>query len=183
MTSSYKPPTFENIKPQSMIKTVMTVVKVQHHKLQTLELDKDQLLSIDKEILIKIHPDLPILAAPHDNRRIEEIISAHFDKIMEELLESFLILFETEASTHEDFEKAKISFVKRLGNAKFLGEENSRSIIEDWIYIANVSLGIEKVVCNYEAEYFTPQHPHYWRKGIKTVKGREDPLSVFIPVL
>ena len=41
-----------------------------------------------------------------------------------------------------------------------------------------MSLGIEKVVCNYEAEYFTSQHPHYWRKGIRTVKGREDPLSV-----
>ena len=53
--------------------------------------------------------------------------------------------------------------------------------MEEWIHIANVSLGIEKVEFNYEVDYFTPHHPRYWRDGIRVVKGKEDPLSNFFP--
>ena len=53
--------------------------------------------------------------------------------------------------------------------------------MQEWIHIANVSLGIQKVETSYEMDYFTPHHPRYWREGIRVVKGKEDPLSNFYP--
>ena len=109
MTSSYEPPTFEGVNPKTMIKTLMTLIKVHHHKLQTLELDKDQLLNVKKDILTTISPELPTLHTPHDDRRIEEIISKYYDNIMSTLLSPFLICFETADSTHEEKRPKRVS--------------------------------------------------------------------------
>ena len=181
MTSSYKPPTFEGLNPQTMIKTLSTVFKAQHHKLQSLAVDKKQLLGVPKEILTAIDPELESFQTPEDDRKIDETISKFFDNVTGKMLEPFLIFFETEDITLQDLEKGKRDFIKRLHGKQFLGEENSTSIIKEWIHIANVSIGTEKVESNYEMEYLTPHNPRYWRKGIRIVKGKEDPLSNFYP--
>ena len=69
----------------------MTLIKVQHHKLQTLELDKEHLLNVKKDTLTTISPELPTLHTPHDDPRIEEIISEYYDNIMSTLLAPFLM--------------------------------------------------------------------------------------------
>ena len=140
MTSSYRPVLFEENLPGSMIKTLTTLIKVQHHKFTTLALDKRQLLCVKSEILTAINPQLPTLQIPVDNEKIEEMVSEYYDHIVTTLVDPFLIHYETESSTKEDFEKAKSSYIKSLGDVKLLGEDHCKKLITEWIKIADLSI-------------------------------------------
>ena len=74
-----------------MIKTLTTLINVQHHKFTTLALDKRQLLCVKSEILTAINPQLPTLQIPVDNEKIEEMVSEYYDHIVTTLVDPFLI--------------------------------------------------------------------------------------------
>ena len=68
------------------------------------------------------------------------MVNEYNDNLVLTLLDAFMIHYETESSTKDDFEKAKNDYIKRLGKVKLLGEDHCKEIVTEWIEIADLSL-------------------------------------------
>ena len=184
---SYRPVIFNKDPPQSMLKTLSTVIKASHHQAQTQSMEPERLLSVKQEILAQIDTKLLEINRnePIDIGALENIISNYYNGVINCLLPSFLVYFESAESTWKDFEKSRIDVAKRIRCDTLLGIDDAEERVRRWTEMGTTSLSpLTKgtlTLTDRQQNASNTHHPCWWANGICMVKGKYDPTSNFYP--
>ena len=178
---------FKKDPPQSMLKTLSTLIKASHHQARTKAMEPVQLLSVKQEILAQIDTKLLEISTNEsiDIATVDNTISNYYSGVINCLLPSFLMYFVSEESTWQDFQKSKGDVAKRIRRDSLLGIQEAEERIQCWIEMATTSLS--PIAIGYPAlterqhNASNPHHPCWWASGICMVKGKHDPASNFYP--